>query len=212
MSINITHNPSTVGEYSTNALGIGTYHLADHPNLYEIQRTNNFEFIIDADKINSLTKLGSNTSFGTGEDSPADIIRISVESFPIPYFHQRAITIRRGNNQLKYAGIPEFDNASLVLKDFIGVETADILVAWQARSYNVLTEKVGLVEDYKMNCTVIEYSPDYQVVRAWDLKGCWISNLRQDDMSNENNNAVKITATIEFDSCRPNTNFKADDQ
>ena len=73
-------------------------------------------------------------------------------------------------------------------------------MAWQNLSYNVITEKVGLVQDYKKNCTLIEYSPDYQVVRSWTLYGCWISGLSEDDFDSDNgNSARKVSATIQYD-------------
>ena len=176
----IKYNPSTV-DVSSN-FAIGTYNLADNPNLYEIARSNNFEFIIsDFDNL-----------------QPAIIMSVTRAS--VPHFTQDVIRVRRGNNEIKYAGVPSFGEGSLVVNDYIGAGTKDYLMAWQNHSYNVITEKVGLVQDYKKNCTLIEYSPDYQVVRSWTLYGCWISGLSEDDFDSDNGNSTRrVTATIQYD-------------
>ena len=55
----IKYNPSTV-DVSSN-FAIGTYNLADNPNLYEIARSNNFEFIIsDFDNLQPASSNDTN--------------------------------------------------------------------------------------------------------------------------------------------------------
>lgn len=185
---------STINDPSTPGTPIGTYHLANNANIYELMRTNNFEFIVT--DIDGILKAGSTTS---SYANAQEVIRMSVVSFPIPHFTQRPIEVKRGNTTLKYAGVPEFSSGQLVLNDYIGADTAGVLEAWQNLSYNVKTEKVGVSADYKKDCFLIEYSPDYQPVRRWILRGCWVSGLSEDTMSNEQNNGKKITATIEYD-------------
>ena len=176
----------------------GTYHLADNGNLFEIQRSNNFEIVItDLNNIQRAATLGGESSdtFSNGEE----IIRLSVTRSSVPHFQQNAIEVKRGNNTVKYAGVPTFSSGTLVVNDYIGAETKEVLMAWQNCSYDVYTEKVGLVDDYKKECRLIEYSPDYQVVRTWVLYGCWISQLQEDDYDSDSNNKKTITATIEYD-------------
>ena len=93
-----------------------------------------------------------------------------------------------------------FGNGSIPINDYIGVNTKEILLAWQNLSGNVYTEKVGLAEDYKKECYLIEYTPDFQVVRRWILHGCWISGISEDPYSSDNGDSKRtITATIEYD-------------
>jgi hypothetical protein len=73
------------------------------------------------------------------------------------------------------------------------------LEAWQNLSYNVRTQKVGLAGDYKKECYLVEYTPDYQAVRKWVLRGCWISQISEDTFNNEQNSKHTITATIQYD-------------
>ena len=204
-SLNTDYKQRTPADYKT-----GSYHLTDLPELYEVQRTNNFEFIVT--NLDGLTKMGiktDGTNAGsvkveetTGTDSQ-NILRLSVASAQVPHFEQSVLSLRRGNSVMKFAGVPEFKAGQIKFHDFIGADTKAILMAWQNLSYNVMTENVGLMGEYKRNAQLIEYSPDYRVVRKWDLKGCWISALSEDDYNQEENNKHSITATIEYDVAYP---------
>ena len=72
-------------------------------------------------------------------------------------------------------------------------------MAWQNLSYNVKTEKVGRMSQYKKNCYLLEYTPDYELVRTWVLKGCWISGLSMPDFNQEDGGKRQVTATIQYD-------------
>ena len=194
--INGTDRESTL--MKPDSTHIGTHHLAANTNLYEIQRTNNFEFIVT--EINDIIKAGmvGNETNGTIPNAQ-EIIRLSVVSSTIPHFSQQPIEVKRGNNTMKFAGVPTFETGTLKLNDFIGAATKEVLMAWQNLSYNVVTEKVGLASDYKRDCYLVEYTPDYQKVRQWKLHGCWISKLSEGEYNHEQNEKKQIEVSIEYD-------------
>ena len=178
---------------------LGAYHLSDNPTLYEPARSNTFEFVVT--RLGQLLRAGysadqSNAYLGTNAE---ELLRISVVSSTVPTFSQEPIIIRRGNSVMKAAGIPTFKAGSLVINDYLGADGKSILMAWQNLSYNVKTEKVGRMKDYKKDCYLLEYSPDYQLVRTWKLKGCWISDLTMPDFNQEEGGKRQITASIEYD-------------
>ena len=194
--INGTDKPSTINQSS--ASPTGTHHLAANTNLYEIQRTNNFEFIVtDIDGITKAGMLGGEVN-GTIANAQ-EIIRLSVVESTIPHFSQPAIEVKRGNNTMKFAGVPTFEAGTLKLNDYIGAATKEVLMAWQNLSYNVVTEKVGLASDYKKDCYLVEYTPDYQKVRQWKMHGCWISKISEGSFNHEQNEKKQIDVTIEYD-------------
>ena len=194
--INGTDKESTLNQI--NSSPTGTHHLAANPNIFEIQRTNNFEFVVT--DINGIMKAGMVGDEANGTiDNAQEIIRLSVISSSIPHFKQSAIEVKRGNNIMKFAGVPTFDAGKIKLHDFIGAATKEVLMAWQNLSYNVVTEKVGLASDYKKTCYLVEYTPDYQKVRQWKLHGCWISEITEDGFNHESNEGNKIEVTIEYD-------------
>ena len=165
--------------------------------LFEIQRGNNFEFIIDKN-LDGLNAFGSKTkTFQNAQE----LIRLSVASVSAPHVNQNVIEVRRGNTGVKYAGTMSYGSGSLAIYDFIGAETADILMAWKAQAGNPLTQQVGLQKDYKRTATLIEYSPDYEeITRTWVLEGCWISSISEGDFSvDEGGSARRLNATLEYD-------------
>lgn len=200
--INGTDKPSTINQSSASPMG--TYHMAANTNLYEIQRTNNFEFIVtDIDGIQKAGMIGGETNGAI--DNAQEIIRMAVSSASVPYFTQGAIEVKRGNNTMKFAGVPTFDAGTIKVNDYIGASAKEVLLAWQALSYNVVTEKVGLASDYKKDCYLVEYTPDYQKVRQWKMHGCWISKLAGGEFSSDSNDKMQIDVTIEYDKAELDT-------
>lgn len=181
---------------SANASSIGAYHFSANPELYEIQRGNNFEFIIDS-RLNGINAYSDETkTFPRAQE----YIRLAVSATSVPHFSQNPIEVRRGNTGVKYAGVITWPSGSLECYDFIGTEVKDILMAWQAKSGNPERQTVGLQADYKYSARLIEYTPDYsKSVRTWRLDGCWISNIDEDQYSVDANGARKIRCTIEYD-------------
>lgn len=173
---------------------LGTYYLTDNPKHYEIQRGNNFVFYV-----NGLSKSFNIVNNKYAEENADDVLKLSVNKASIPHFKQNAITVKRGNNTMKFAGAPEFNSGEIQLNDYIGAGTKDVLLAWQSKSYDVRTEKVGLASDYKRDAYLLEYTPDYQLVRTWKLMGCWISGLSEDPYSHDSADKHQISATIEYD-------------
>ena len=178
----------------------GTYHLADNPALFEVQRNNNFEFIVT--DLDGIQRAGS-----TGAESNAfiknaqEMLRLSVTKAFIPHFQQEVVNVKRGNSTLKYAGVPTFEGGTVEFNDFVGADTKAILMAWQNLTYNIKTELVGSVmtKNYKKDCYLMEYTPDYNLVRTWVLHGCWISQLSEGEYSAEDGQKHSISATVQYD-------------
>lgn len=176
---------------------VGSYHFSSNKSVYEIQRGNNFEFVIDS-ALNNVSAYGAETKkFPNAQE----YIRLSVAETSVPHYSQNAIEVRRGNTSVKYAGPISWGSGTLVCYDFIGAETLDILMAWQAQSGNPLYQTVGQQAEYKKTATLIEYTPDYsEKVRVWTIDGCWISNIQEENFSQSSgNDARRITCQIEYD-------------
>ena len=165
----------------------GAYLLSEKE--VEVQRTNNFEFIVVND-------------FSDATDNYDEVIRLSVNKAFVPHYNQSSLTVKRGNTSIKFAGVPEFSDGDINCYDYVGINTLKALRKWQSLSYNVDTEKVGLVSDYKKNCQIYEYTPDGQTVRIFELYGCWFSNLREDEFNSETNAIHGISVTITYDKAK----------
>lgn len=186
---------STVAEPSLEVHG--AYALADNPELWEPQRANNFEFVVS--DLDNLVRPGvSPDSDNAKFDNAQKLLRLSVQSATVPHFTQSAIEINRGNTSIKVAGRMSFGEGSIVIQDAIGANTKEILMAWQLLSGDPETEKVGHMSDYYKDAWLIEYTPDYQVVRQWRLKGCWISGITEDAYAQDSDSVKNVTATIQY--------------
>ena len=174
----------------------GMFHAADPRGRkwYEPQRTTDFEFVmVGLEDMESVT--GEKNPAGAGE-----ILRYAVESASFPHYSVGVQEDKRGNSVQKFAGVASWEAGKLVVKDWIGADTKSILLTWLHQAYDVYTDKTGLLDDYKRDCTLIEYTPDRQIVRSWTMFGCWVSDVSEEDWQHTNENALRtITATIQFD-------------
>jgi hypothetical protein len=189
---------------------LGTYHMIDNanPSLYEVARSNNFEFIVNG--VSSILKAGAIVAPGATPQAsdlvPAtgdDTVRLSVARAFVPNFTQDEIVIQRGNTKMYAAGVPTFEAGSLVVNDFIGIDTKSVILAWQRLCYDATTERVGRMADYKKTCFLIEYTPDYQIVRKWRLDGCWVKGVSESEFTMEDGGKRMVTANIRFDRAMP---------
>ena len=167
--------------------------------LFELARSNTFRFYVEG--LGGLLRAGY-----SGQESNAYIpanadetLELSVKSFTPPTYSQDIIILRRGNAVMKAAGLPNFNDGSLIIDDFIGADGQSTLMAWQNLSYNVDTHMIGYMSDYKRDCYLIEYDVNYKIVRTWKLYGCWISGILTDTFDQDSGDKRAITATITYD-------------
>ena len=183
----------------------GTLHISANQGTYEIARSNNFEFIITG--VSGLLKAGVQEAGAQATDrtgsSANDTVRLSVVRAFVPNFSQEEIMIQRGNAKIYAASVPNFEAGNLVVNDFVGLDTKSVLLAWQRLCYDITTERVGRMEDYKRDCTLIEYTPDYTEIRKWRLEGCWVKGITENEFSMEDAAKRQITANIRFDRAVP---------
>lgn len=181
---------------------LGTYHIAQHPELYTPARSNNYVFYPIFTK--RLLKNGVDESLAKDSDyinaqQAQEILALSVTSAAVPHSQQNVITIKRGNTEVKFAGSWTYPSGSFVFNDYIGADTKSVLLAWRGLSQHTLDETVGDASDYKVQGMLVEYTPDHRQIRYWDMYGCWVSQLSEGDFSSESDDKRQITATIEYD-------------
>lgn len=191
---------------NVNGTGIGSYHMAERPDLYEPSRNHAFEFVLNS-KLNTLLAAGVLADTATDDDyfnDVADVIKISVNEASVPHFDVEVVSIKRGNSVVKYAGAPSWGEGSLKLDDFVGARTKDILMAWNALVYDSAADVVHLANNYKFDCTLIEWNGDFsKKIRSWTLKGCWLKSISEGNFTHADNGLRSIDATIVYDRAIP---------
>ena len=164
---------------------------------YEPARSTDFELYVTG--LDDLLE-------GVNDQTAQEVIRFAVAKTSVPHFQIDALAQRRGNTVQKFAGTPTFNEGELELYDWIGQNTKSILMAWQAKACNLETGKTGILTDYKKDATLVEYSPDGQAIRAWDMYGCWVSNITEDPFDHSTNQQERrLRATMQYDMALPRT-------
>lgn len=187
---------------------LSAQHISTNLANYEAARTGFFSLIVD----DSIDNIISAAFSGDARDATAndkiaraqETLKLNVIKAPVPHFSVDVLQYKRGNDTVKFAGVPTFDSGDITVDDVVGMDTKSILMAWQALAYNVHTRKGGRMKDYKKTCTLIEYTQDFEQVRSWTLHGCWISKISEGEFDKENDGKRQISATIEYDRAEMN--------
>lgn len=152
---------------------INTYGSAGHfanQAAFEVQRTNHFEVVIHLDE---LEKLGI-------DSKGIEHIRMSTKSFTQPKVSAEQLELRHGNDIVKVAKSPTWDDLTLTVYDTIGVDQVNLLQQWFNMIFNPKTKLMGLAKDYKCTATLYMYSPDGDSMkRQWNLQGVWPKSFGQ---------------------------------
>ena len=181
---------------------LSAQHISTNLANYEAARSGFFSLIVD--NIDNIVRASYTGERADAADSDKikqaqEILKLNVVKAPVPHFALTKLSYRRGNDVVNFAGVPDFTDGSIVVDDVVGVDTKSILMAWQALGYNVHTRKGGRMKDYKKDCTLVEYTQDFEQVRSWKLYGCWVRNITEGDFDKENDGKRQVTAEIVYD-------------
>lgn len=183
-------------------LGLNAAHISANPSLYEAARSSFFTLTIDGIDDISRAAYGGKDEVIAGEGwTASSSLTLSVTDAAVPNFSLQTLEYRRGNEVVKFAGVPTWDSGDIKLDDIIGLETKNIILAWKGLAYNTKTRKGGRMADYKKTATLCEYTQDYELIRSWTLYGCWISKVSEDNFNKAGGSDDKraISATLEYD-------------
>ena len=187
---------------------LNTLHISENLAAYEAARNSFFVFYVDPSQLTNLYSPDFNPDSGEAsvEDGTrfdgqmaSDALRLNVLKASVPNFTIETHEYRRGNDVVKFAGVPTFKDGSITIDDVVGLRTKDMLYSWQYLAYNPITRKGGRMKDYKKTCTLIEYTQDYEQVRYWTLYGCFITAIDEGDFDKENDGKRQLTASISYD-------------
>ena len=77
-------------------------------------------------------------------------------------------------------------------------------MAWNALVYDSAADVVHLADNYKFDCTLIEWNGDFsKKIRSWTLKGCWLKSISEGNFTHADNGLRSIDATIVYDRAIP---------
>lgn len=133
---------------------LGTYHISSDLQNYESARSNFFTLLVeDLDDLLypefSYTGENADNEYVTksAKRSGQEIIKLSVNKMFVPHFSLGQIEIKRGNSVVKFTDTPTWDSGTIELQDFVGLQTKNVLMAWQALAYDVVSDTQGRAAD-----------------------------------------------------------------
>lgn len=162
-------------------------HFANNAD-FEVQRTNHFEVVLDLSKI-------------LPEDpGAAEHIRLSTKSFGTPKVSAEAIELKHGNDKVKVASAPTYEDLQLNVHDTLGKDQVALMQSWFNKVFSRDTKLMGRVSAYKTNGTLYMYAPDGSVIRKWDLQGVWIKSFGMStEFSFDSSEAMAVTVELSVD-------------
>ena len=187
---------------------LNTLHISENLAAYEAARNSFFVFYVDPTQLTNLYSPDFDPDSGEAkvEDGTrfdgqmaSDALRLNVVKSSVPNFTIETHEYGRGNDVVKFAGVPTFKDGSITVDDVVGMRTKDMLYAWQYLAYNPITRKGGKMKDYKKTCTLIEYSQDYEQIRYWTLYGCFVTGIDEGEFDRENDGKRQMTVAISYD-------------
>lgn len=150
---------------------LNTAHISSNLENYEAARSGFFVFIpasvtdpvlnLIAEKMKSFNVEANYTSADIQE-----LLKLNVTQSSVPHFSLNTLEYRRGNEVVKFAGVPTFENGDIRIDDIVGVDTKSIAEAWLELAYDLETRTGGRMYEYKMDCNLIEYTQDYRPIRT----------------------------------------------
>ena len=132
-----------------------------------------------------------------------DELVLALASFPLPKVTNGIVEIGHLNEKRKFAGLPTYDDLSVLYKDYVPKGTAAILHAWRRLVYDPETGKIGLKAQYAKNGYAELFAPNGEYVRQYDLIGCWPSGFDPGDADLAGEDTINITVTLTIDKAIP---------
>ena len=183
---------------------LNTAHISSNLENYEAARSGFFT-MMPSNKNDPVLQLIANklSEYASDAEYNAEMIqeamKLNVIKAKVPHFSIEPLSYRRGNEVVKFAGVPTFDEGTISIDDIVGLDTKSMLEAWLELAYDLNTRTGGRMYEYKMDWDLTEYTQDFRPIRTWSLTGCFISSLSEDDFDKTSDGARQIQATIQYD-------------
>ena len=176
--------------------------ISENLSSYEAARSGFFILVVDG--LDDLLKPNYRGEAENAEDSDRikkaqETLKLSVTKCPVPHFEIATNEYRRGNDVVKFAGVPTWNGGTITVADYVGLDTKSLLMSWLYKAYNPHTRKGGRMKDYKKTATLCEYTQDYELIRTWTIDGMFITKITEDDFDKENDGPRKLNVEFVFD-------------
>lgn len=149
---------------------------------YEPQRVNNNMLLIDYDN---------------------DVMRMSLNTFPIPKITLGQLEVGLMNEKKKFPGLPTFEDLTIVYIDYADKDVAKWVWEWQQQAYDWKTGQIGTAARCKRNGYVQQFDPEGERVREYRLIGMFPTNVDPGDADLAGEDYHRINLMLSVDKAYP---------
>lgn len=174
---------------------LGTTYILTHKEDFEPGRTSDFILKIKFER--DLYDMEGR--FVCSAEEATEALALSLRDYTGPQMSIEPLTIRTGNGQVTYAGVPSVGNSPISFTDYIGQKTEFILLAWYSMAHNIMNDKIGFKEYYANDGILYKWAPNGTRQISWWLLGCWINEYNQGQYSRQNPDLRQFSTTIHYD-------------
>lgn len=174
---------------------LGTTYILNHKADFEPGRSS--DFILKIKFQRDLYDMEGN--FVCSAKDATENLALSLRDYQGPQMSIDTLSIRTGNGQVNYAGVPTVGNSPISFTDYIGMKTEAILLAWYSMAHNILNDKIGFKEYYAQDGILYKWAPNGTRQISWWLMGCWINEYNQGNFSRQNPDLRQFSTTILYD-------------
>ena len=178
---------------------LGTSYILNHKADFEPGRTS--DFILKIKFQRDLYDMEGN--YICSADEATENLALSLRDYAGPQLSLEPISIRTGNGQVNYAGVPSVGNSPISFTDYIGMKTEFILLGWYSMAHNIKNDKIGFKEYYAQDGILYKWAPNGTRQISWKLLGCWINEYNQGQYSRQNPELRQFSTTIYYDKPEP---------
>lgn len=182
---------------------LNTRHISTNLENYEAARSAFFTLIVD--DLTNLLKPDYTGEIDAATESDyiknaQEVLKLNVVKAPVPTFGVSTEEFRRGNDVVKFAGLPTWDSGGTIeVDDIVGLDTKSIVMAWLYLAYNPHTRKGGRMKDYKKTATLCEYTQDYELIRSWTIEGIFVTKVSEDEFDRTADGKRQLHVEFSYD-------------
>jgi len=177
--------------------------------LFEPQRNYNFSVEIDLGTPPTVfgVPLSVNANLG-GQDFgkigvpslDQEVVDLALDSAFLPKVSFDVKEVRDVNQPTYMAGFANTEPGRLVVRDFILLPVMNTVHKWMKSVYDFETDTPGLPDEYKKSAHILLLGPFGTPERIWNLTGVWPSKIDFGNLDMADNNMVKISLELQYDS------------
>ena len=104
------------------------------------------------------------------------------------------------NTKRYVAGKMAYSPLNITLQDPIAPSSAQKVMNWVRRCYEVITGRMGYASMYKQDFSLKMLDPQGAVIEQWDIKGAWVQDTNFGELDYASSDNAEVSMVVRYDS------------